>query len=97
MEPERSQTLTVTLDAPGAVPNEDYCMVTYTLPGDITEHLWFTQMSLNLYPELTPENADIQKTPYFPIVPIRENNVTATYENRPELAKSANAYCGNWA
>lgn len=89
MEPESSSTITLTLDAPDAVPNEDYCVVVYTLPGDVTEHTWYTQMSLNLYPELAPEDADIQKAPYFPIVPIRENNVTATYENKPELATSA--------
>ena len=89
MEPDISKQLTTYVNVADAVPNESYCVVKYTIPHDSTEYTWYTQMSLNLYPELTPEDADIQKAPYFPIVPIRENNVTATYDNKPELATSA--------
>jgi len=89
MEQDTNKQLITYLNVADAVPNEPYCVVKYTIPHDSAEYTWYTQMSLNLYPELTPEDADIQKAPYFPIVPIRENNVTATYKNKPELAKSA--------
>ena len=89
MEPDTSKQLITYLNVADAVPNESYCVVKYTIPHDSAEYTWYTQMSLNLYPELNPENTDIQKSPYFPIVPVRENNVTSTFTNKPKLAKSS--------
>lgn len=92
--PPTHHTITITLDRADAVPNENYCVVKYTVPHDSAEYTWYTQTSLNLYPELNPEDDSIQKSPYFPIVPVRENNVTATFTNKPELAKSAKRLVG---
>ena len=88
MQPDINNQLITYVNVADAVPNESYCVVKYTIPHDSTEYTWYTQVSLNLYPELNPENSDIQKSPYFPVVPVRENNVTSTYTNKPELAKS---------
>lgn len=92
--PDTSSTVTLTLDRADAMPNENYCVVKYTVPTDATEYTWYTQISLNLYPELNPEDDSIQKSPYFPVVPVREHNVTATFDNKPELAKSAKRLLG---
>ena len=74
---------------PNLYIGDTYCVAAYTilgqngapLPG---EYYWYYRLSTNVYPQITPPKFGYGNNAYFPIVPIRRENVDLTSEEHKE-------------
>jgi hypothetical protein len=68
---------------PGMVVNEYYYHTVYVLTNAATaaRYFWNYRISSNVHPELKPPTGHDLNSPYFPVVPIRENNVDKTNDD----------------
>ncbi|WP_027854451.1 hypothetical protein [Marinobacterium litorale] len=66
-------------------PKADYYQVVYSLYDPVTSDFlgnkfWLYELGSGIYPDLDSPESEAEASPYFPVIPIRENNLDLTRE-----------------
>jgi hypothetical protein len=82
---ETQQNFYETITVTGSNQNKLFYHVTYVKASDTagTRYYWNYDTSTNQYPQLTPKSDRALNSPYYPIVPVRENNNTLAVTGAP--------------